>query len=72
MGQAIYAWVRHEGATYRGREGAEVLIANQWRGIRAALEAGLAVKVNTVLIPGVNDQHVAQIALRLHEAGRRA
>jgi len=69
VGQHIYAWVRYQGRTYRGREGAEVLIAHQMRGIRAALEAGLRLKVNTVLIPGVNDEHVVRLARRLREMG---
>jgi len=62
IGQRIYAWVRHRGALLRGREGAEMLIARQTRGVRAALDAGLVVKVNTVLIPGVNDQHLDRLA----------
>ena len=69
VGQHIYAWVRHQGVTYRGREAAEVLIANQLRGIRAALDAGLALKVNTVLVPGINDQHVVRLARLLSELG---
>jgi nitrogen fixation protein NifB len=69
IGQRIYAWVRHRGALLRGREGVEVLIACQMHGLRAALDAGLGVKVNTVLIPGVNDQHVDTLAHRLRELG---
>ena len=69
VGQAIYAWVRYQGTLYRGQEGAEVLIAHQMRGIRAALGAGLTLKVNTVLIPGVNDEHVVRLARRLRETG---
>ncbi|MCX7935287.1 MAG: hypothetical protein N3A66_08525, partial [Planctomycetota bacterium] len=33
-------WVRSQGRTYRGRGGAELLIASQFQGIRAALAAG--------------------------------
>ena len=69
VGQHIYAWVRQGSTLYRGREAAEVLIASQMRGIRAALDAGLAVKVNTVLIPGVNDGHVGSLARRLGALG---
>jgi nitrogen fixation protein NifB len=69
IGQRIYAWVRHQGTLLRGREGAEILIACQMRGVRAALDAGLGVKVNTVLIPGVNDQHVDTLAHCLRELG---
>ena len=71
VGQWIYAWVCYQGAVYWGREAAEVLIANQFRGIRAAIDAGLALKVNTVLIPGVNDQHVVRLAGYLREMGVR-
>ncbi len=71
VGERVYAWVRHDGVVYRGCEAAEVLIAAQARGVQAAFEAGLAVKVNTVLIPGVNDRHVVDVARRLRELGVR-
>jgi len=69
VGQQIYAWVRHRGRTYRGREGAERLIERQMAGIAAALEAGLVVKVNTVLVPGINDAHLVRLAGCLKELG---
>ena len=71
VGQQIYVWVRHGNTVYRGLEAAELLIAHQLNGIRAALAAGLAVKVNTVLIPGVNDQHLAALAGHLAALGVR-
>ncbi len=69
VGEHIYAWARHEGVLYRGREAATLLIDRQVRGIQAALHAGLAVKANTVLIPGVNDGHVRDVARRLRALG---
>jgi len=69
IGQQIYAWVRHQGAVYRGQEASEILISNQMRGIRAALDAGVVLKVNTVLIPGVNDRHLERLARYLRESG---
>ena len=42
---------------------------SQMHGIRAALEAGLALKVNTVLIPGVNDNHLIRLATCLRDVG---
>ncbi|MDI7274430.1 MAG: radical SAM protein [Anaerolineae bacterium] len=71
IGQAIYAWVRHQGVVYRGREGAELLMANQLAGIRSALAAGLALKVNSVLVPGLNEAHLPALARRLGEMGVR-
>jgi nitrogen fixation protein NifB len=69
VGQQIYLWVRHGGSVYRGQEGAEILLERQMAGIRAALDAGLVVKVNTVLIPEVNDRHVVRLARRLGDLG---
>ena len=71
VGRQIYAWVRYDGATWRGQEAAEILIEGQRRGIRAAIEAGLTLKVNTVLIPGINDRHVVRLAHQLKELGVR-
>ena len=70
-GQHLYLWVRDDGTVCRGRQAAEHLIDRQRRGIRAALEAGLMLKVNTVLVPGVNDQHVARLAQQLGQMGVR-
>lgn len=69
VGDQIYEWVRYEGVTYRGRQAAALLLEHQLTGVRTALEAGLAVKVNTVLIPGVNDAHVPHLAQRLAALG---
>lgn len=45
------------------------LIAAQLQGIRECAGTGITVKVNTVLIPGVNDTHIAEIARAVSEAG---
>lgn len=58
----IYSWVRYEGRVYRGEEAAKLLLANQWTGLRAAVDAGLAVKVNSVMVPGVNDSEIETVA----------
>jgi nitrogen fixation protein NifB len=71
VAERVYAWVQYGKSRYRGREGAELLLDRQWHGLRAALQAGIAVKVNTVLIPGVNDQHLPRLAQRLSAEGVR-
>ncbi|MCG6203440.1 radical SAM protein [Rhodopseudomonas sp. HC1] len=52
-----------------GIEAAERLIGNQIDGIAQASARGLAVKVNTVLIPTVNEDHISDIAERVAHAG---
>ncbi|NTU79514.1 MAG: radical SAM protein [Chloroflexales bacterium] len=62
VGEQIYAHIRYQGKTYRGREAFEILSRNQLEGLRQAALRGMIVKVNTVLIPGVNDQHLRELA----------
>jgi len=69
VGKFIYSWVRYQGTIYRGQEAAEVLISSQLHGIKMAIDAGLSLKVNTVLIPGVNDTHLVRLASLLRETG---
>jgi nitrogen fixation protein NifB len=49
----------------------EQLIENQLTGIAKVSAAGVTVKVNTVLIPELNGEHVAEIAKAVSKAGAR-
>lgn len=59
----------YEGRRIGGSQAAEILIENQRKGIRAASDRGILVKVNTVLIPGINEDQVEEIARTAAEAG---
>lgn len=50
-------------------EAAEILIRNQLEGIKKVSSAGITVKVNTVLVPGINDEHIETVAKTVSEAG---
>jgi nitrogen fixation protein NifB len=65
----IYSHVTYHGKRLAGREGVEILIRNQLAGIEMAASRGMTVKVNTVLIPGVNEEQVPLIARRIKEMG---
>jgi len=69
IGKDIYSWASYGDTVYRGEEAASLLIHKQFDGIRKAVNAGLAIKVNTVLIPGINDAHMPELATRVREAG---
>jgi len=58
-----------DGQLLEGRSAAETLIRAQLAGIRKAAEAGIVVKINAVLIPGVNEGHIGEIARRTREEG---
>ncbi|MDR1914004.1 MAG: radical SAM protein [Clostridiales bacterium] len=59
----------YHGRVIKGKEAAKLLIANQIKGIRQVARAGLIVKVNTVLVPEINGDHIADIARTVSEAG---
>jgi nitrogen fixation protein NifB len=65
----IYSHISYRGKNYRGMEGVGILIANQLEGIERAVDYGITVKVNTVLIPGVNEEQVPAIARKVKELG---
>ncbi|NOZ04348.1 MAG: radical SAM protein, partial [FCB group bacterium] len=69
IGEKIYAWAREGRTIYRGRKAAEILIERQLAVVKALGKEGIAVKVNTVLIPGVNDEHVVDIAKKAGSLG---
>lgn len=52
-----------------GIEAAREAIARQLRGVELAARAGMTVKVNTVLVPGINDGELREIARAVHERG---
>lgn len=61
IGARIYGFVRLDGVTYRDTGAAAVLLANQVEGIRLLIARGVMIKVNTVLISGVNESHVEAV-----------
>ena len=52
-------------------EGAKILIKNQLEGIRKIADAGITVKVNTVLVPEINGEHIEEIAKTVKAAGAK-
>ncbi|HSQ40942.1 MAG TPA: nitrogenase cofactor biosynthesis protein NifB [Fibrobacteraceae bacterium] len=69
IGARIYEWFRWEDQTLRGPEGAALLWERQRAAIRALVNAGMLVKVNTVCVPGINDHHVERIAQTVASLG---
>jgi nitrogen fixation protein NifB len=61
--------IRYKGEYISGVEGAKILIHNQLEGIKKVAAAGITVKVNSVLVPGINDEHIETIAKTVKECG---
>jgi len=69
IAEKVYSWVEWEGKKLHGREGVEKLLSQQMKGIKRAIELKMLVKINTVYIPGVNDEHIPEIAKKFGEMG---
>ncbi|MDR0901002.1 MAG: radical SAM protein [Methanobrevibacter sp.] len=65
----IYSFINYNGKTYKGKEAAEILIKNQLEGIQKLTDNEVIVKVNSVLIPGINDEHIVEIAKEVKKRG---
>jgi len=65
----IYEFVILDGKVVEGIEASRILIERQLRGLKAAVDQGLAVKVNTVLIPDLNEREAVEVAKKAAELG---
>ena len=61
IGAKIYGMVSYDGKRYDGIEGANILIQRQTEGIKLCVELGMVVKVNIVMIPGINSDHIPDL-----------
>ncbi len=69
IGAQIYSWVHYKRKRYRGVEGAKILLEKQMEGLQALREADILCKVNSVMIPGVNDENLIEVNKMIREQG---
>ena len=62
IGAQIYPWIFWNNRRIRGVEGAKILIEQQQKGLEMLTARGILVKVNSVMIPGVNDEHLKEVS----------
>ncbi len=65
----VYSWIRDGYRPYRGIEAGQLLWERQREAIANLSAHGVVVKVNTILMPGVNDHHIGTIAKTVKELG---
>ena len=69
IGARIYGWVRDSKIVYQGRQAAELLLARQLEAVRKLKEHNITVKINSIIIPGINDHHIIEVAKKMQELG---
>ena len=61
IGAKIYPWIFYKHKRYTGKEAAQILTERQMQGLEMLTERGILCKVNSVMIPGVNDHHLVEV-----------
>lgn len=62
VGERIYPWVNFRGKQYKGRDAAKALSERQLEGLQMLTERKILAKINSVMIPGVNDDHLVEVS----------
>jgi nitrogen fixation protein NifB len=69
IGAKIYPWIYWNNRRIKGVKGAKILIEQQQKGLQMLTDRGILVKVNSVMIPGVNDKHLEEVSRIVKEKG---
>ncbi len=69
IGAQIYPWIFWKNRRYKGIKAAEILLAQQQKGLKMLVERGMLVKVNSILIPGINDHHLPEVNRFIKQTG---
>ncbi len=69
IGAKIYPWIYYNKRRYEGIEAATILHERQMLGLEMLTARGILTKINSVLIPGVNDEHLLEVNKWVKERG---
>jgi nitrogen fixation protein NifB len=69
IGAKIHPWIFWKNRRVRGIEAAEILVGQQQKGLEMLAARGILVKVNSVMIPGVNDEHLKDVSKTVKARG---
>ncbi|OJX78510.1 nitrogenase cofactor biosynthesis protein NifB [Magnetospirillum sp. 64-120] len=69
IGTLIYPWIYYNGKRYTGLEASKILHERQMESLERLKEKDILVKVNSVMIPGVNDQHLLEVNAAIKQRG---
>ena len=69
VGEKIYPWIFYDHKRLTGYEAAKVLHERQMLGLEMLTARGVLTKINSVLIPGINDQHLMDVNREVKKRG---
>lgn len=69
IGEKIYPWIYYNHKRYTGREASEILRRRQMEGLEMLTKRGILTKINSVMIPGINDEHLVTVNEEVKKRG---
>ncbi|MBR4225723.1 MAG: nitrogenase cofactor biosynthesis protein NifB [Candidatus Methanomethylophilaceae archaeon] len=69
IGAEVYEFVVADGRKHTGAEGARILLEKQLEGVRRCVDLGMVVKINVVMVPGINDAHIPDLVKKVKSMG---
>ena len=69
LSEKIYSYIEWEGVRLKGPAAMQKLLDNQMAGIRILAKHDIMIKVNIVMIPGINESHIPEVVAAVKDAG---
>lgn len=69
VGEKIYPWIFWDHKRVTGLEASQILHGRQMQSLDLLAERGILVKVNSVMIPGMNDEHLLEVNKEVKKRG---
>ncbi len=69
VGERIYPWIFYDHKRWTGRDAAKILHERQMLGLEMLTSAGILVKINSVMIPRINDEHLKDVNAAVKSRG---
>lgn len=69
IGERLYPWIYYANRRWQGRRAAQLMVDAQLDGLAAAVAAGMQVKINSVVIPGITDHGLTDVAEAARQHG---
>ncbi len=65
----VYTWIRHKKQVFRGVDAGKIMIEQQLKGLEALVKHGITVKINSIILPGVNEGELGEVAEKVASMG---
>jgi nitrogen fixation protein NifB len=69
IGTKIYPWIFYRNKRFTGLEASQILHERQMQGLEMLTARGILTKINSVMIPGINDKHLKVVNAEVKKRG---